>query len=351
MGLGRTLKLKNNRIILTLLLTLSLFVGGCVDGGGQFQNDESNFVYMNTCQRITEPGNYRLTKNLTSREGVCIKIKASNVVIDGQGHIIKNIGEKPVNLWGNSYGVQAENHDSIMIRNIGVENYAYGIYVCNSSNSLIKNNQFVGGNYAIYVAYSSDSQIIKNTISNSYNSGILLLGSSNSEITNNMVNDSHYAIQTTNSSETHIMDNTITWNKDGNTGVGIAIQESSFADSDEIKNTVTGNKANNNHIGIELLDSSNVKIAENTVYENDKGIQIIKSFGNQIKRNTVKNNGGGIEIGWGSNNNDLVNNIVCNNNEHDIILEEGSFGTSGQENTCDTIKSKIENLSCSESCS
>ncbi|MHA1766223.1 MAG: right-handed parallel beta-helix repeat-containing protein, partial [Promethearchaeota archaeon] len=79
-----------------------------------------------------------------------------------------------------------------------------------------------------------------------------------------------------------------------------------------IRNCTVENGRSNYYGGIYLNNSLNVRIENNSLYNNGEGISLWDSSNNTLSGNTANNNGEGISL-WDSSNNTLSGNTVNNN--------------------------------------
>ncbi len=76
---------------------------------------------ISDCAIISSPGYYRLTGDiLNSSEDVCIEIESSDVVFDGDGHVIDGTGS--------GWGIKIT-RNNVTIKNVQVKDWYYGIYI------------------------------------------------------------------------------------------------------------------------------------------------------------------------------------------------------------------------------
>jgi len=135
-------------------------------------NTVNNYVTINTCYGdssgdiiINEDGNispvnspiekidgiYYLNDDILSRT---IIIKKDGMVLDGDGYILSGIGSP------NSIGIKTEGVNNIVIKNLVIINWNYGINIEDSDNNKIFGNSFINNVYAINLDSNSDSNEI-----------------------------------------------------------------------------------------------------------------------------------------------------------------------------------------------
>ncbi|MEM2837871.1 MAG: NosD domain-containing protein [Acidilobaceae archaeon] len=238
-------------------------------------------VLINNCMMIVESGYYKLKSNITGAMGgvggFCIKISASNVVLDGAGFSI--IG--PAYILP-AFGILV-NGNNVTIKNFGlISGYAGGILISESSRVIVDNNVLSGNPKEIEVIKSRGVTIAGNTILATPETtiGISIGGSSEVVVANNIISNSPSGVFIGDSSRVIVDNNTISV-----LGVGIVLGESS------------GNIISNNKIlgggmnGLMIASSNNNIIANNTISDFAVGIDLATSpsKGNIIYNNILKN--------------------------------------------------------------
>ncbi|MCA9998456.1 MAG: right-handed parallel beta-helix repeat-containing protein, partial [Anaerolineales bacterium] len=213
-----------------------------------------------------------LTADINNYSGTCITFGASNVLFNGNGHVIDGDDS------GTDYGVYMSGRTGNTVRNCTVQDFYNGIRVYNSTYTMIDHNTATSNtNTGIYLTSANNNDVMYNTSSNNGWDGITLSTSSGNEVYGNTAvnNDYGYYLSSANS------------------------------------NTVNFNSASNNNRGISLFDASSNQVHSNDLSCNDLGITFSAA-----------------------NNNTLNLNDVCSNPGLDFTLT-GSTGNSGDLNTCD----------------
>ncbi|MEM2638378.1 MAG: NosD domain-containing protein, partial [Candidatus Hadarchaeales archaeon] len=294
-------------------------------------------VDVDKCTEITQPGYYRLVNDISgllSGKDYCIKISASNVVLDGQGFSINGTGS------GKGILVQANN---VTIKNVSVSGYYDGIFLSLSSNNTIENCT-LSGNYEEGIhLYSSNNNIIRSNKVSGNVRGIYLHSSSNNLMENNMIsNNNDYGIHLSSSSDNIVKNNDFTncglyvydsYNNrvENNLVNGKPLVYLENASNQIISNagqvilvnsnniTIRDLVISNASVGIELWNSSNVSIRDCTISGNYFGIYLGSSGNNVIKSCIISgNNHFGIYLNSSGNN--LIENNMILGNKHFIYL-------------------------------
>ncbi len=95
---------------------------------------------INSCTSITSPGTYYIVDNITTSiaSGPCINVAADNVKLVGEQHGI--IGNGPFTVAGTpSYGIWVDSHSGVIISNLTVAKFSYGIFLNTSNDNMINN--------------------------------------------------------------------------------------------------------------------------------------------------------------------------------------------------------------------
>ncbi|MEM4702895.1 MAG: LamG-like jellyroll fold domain-containing protein [Candidatus Pacearchaeota archaeon] len=271
--------------------------------------DKTIFITLepSVCREINESMTYNVPGDvLNSTEQCCIKITASNVIVNGQGHTIDGIDAS------NSYGIcvgGSEALTNVTVINTRLTDWGHGVYYYNTSNSSITNVTANSNLYGIDIQYSTTINISNNNASYNSRDGIVLSASSSNNITNNILNSnggSYYQglRLTSSSNNNNIINNTVNSN---NRGIYL---------SSSNNNNLSGNIVNSsNYEGIYLSQSSYNNLTGNNASSNSlQGILLNESSNNNLTNNIVNSNSGsGIVLNYNSNNNILVNNTANSN--------------------------------------
>ena len=231
----------------------------------------SALTSISTCVEINESGTYLMNQSINQTENAdCIKIIASDVILDCQGYNITS-------NWSVS-GVYATNLTNITIKNCYVD---------------MGSGLGTGDLGGIKFSRVNNSNIMNSTLSNQY-TGILILTSNNNTLTNITTNSNNH---------------------------GISIELSN-------NNTLTNITSNSNSMGVILSSSDNNALINLTANSNVfSGIELSLSNNNTLTNITSNSNYYGIELTAISKNNTLTN-ITSNSNSH-----SGIYLSNSQNNT------------------
>ncbi|MEM4455098.1 MAG: NosD domain-containing protein [Thermofilaceae archaeon] len=238
-------------ILLTVVLVFSVFsvepVGAVWTGGKIYIRADGRIEPANAPITTRDGVTYTLTDDVTT-EGIVIE--RDNIILEGNEHKVAGRG------WGG--GIRLENRRNVVVRNLKIEKFYYGIYLIESSNITITRNTISNNSRGIALYDSSGNTISGNTITSNNDDGIYL------------------------------------WYSSGNRIVG---------------NTI----ANNRRYGIYLEYSSGNRIVGNTIAKNDYGIYLWWfSKGNTVAGNTIAKNDYGIYLEYSSGNRVFLNNFIGN---------------------------------------
>jgi len=199
-----------------------------------------------------------ITENLTLDHDIActghgLVVGANGITIDGGNHTITGDG------GSGDYGININSHNNITIQNFGtttnsgISNFNTGIYIDNSTGSVIQNN-IVNSNYLTGISlYSSGSSTLTGNTTNSNAIGIYLNDSGSSTLTRN------------------------TANLNGTVGIWLLLSST--------PNTLEDNTVNSNGIGIKFSSSTSNTLTRNTILMNRDGFN-----DDQAASNTYQNN-------------------------------------------------------------
>lgn len=255
----------------------------------------------------------------------CIVINSSNVVFDCNGYTITNNGTAT-----DTIGVLVNGSvTNVTVKNCGISQYNYSIYVYQSDNSSVLNNtvhesgQLQASNDGMVVDGGVNVTVVGNTAYQNY-MGITLANTNSSTVENNTAySNSAYGLNIAFSSNNTIFGNEVY----GNNNTGIANVYSSHT------NTINANRAHNNPVGISVHQSIGVMLGGNNATANAVGFDIYGgSNGTSLAHNIAANNTAtGTQSGFyfdnNSNNNTLVNNTAYNSSGDGFYFYLNSFNS------------------------
>jgi parallel beta-helix repeat protein len=244
-------------------------------------------IYVDSPMVIEQPGEYQLVKDITDYDGVrwqngtdfyepCIKILASDVIFDGDGHTI-SAGDKFNQSRDDQVGIYVDaGLERVSVIDTHVDNFNYGIYYYGVNQfaepemgGRIDNNKVSDNDWGITLDSSQQVSVLNNDASGTREIGVNLYSSDGNIVRNNIANtNGHRGISLFGSNNNVIGDNSANNNIDA--GILLAFSQN---------NTVQMNMANNN---INSTTSGSTSIGD--------GIYLTQSSGNHIINNTASGN-------------------------------------------------------------
>ncbi len=265
---------------------------------------------------IVGNGTLNTTINATGSETV-INVTADWVNITGIKII--NSGSSELNF---DAGIKLNNVKYNKIEDCNISNNLYGIYIVDSDNCTLKNNEVYNTTHTgIHIETSDDCTLIDNNVSFSNQginqwqyAGVHFDNSNENTIENNLMhNNPYYGLRFSNSHSNLIFINDIIFNCGDEAGILIE-----WSDYNEILNN---NISNNTDVGIYITVSFHTNIFNNTLIGNvGPGMQIWSSDYTEVINNTVINNGGdGIYVS-DCDNSDIMDNDIINSSSYGLFV-------------------------------
>ena len=212
-------------------------------------------------------------------------------------------------------GINLDNASNGKITNNRVENNTEnGIYLCNSTNNIIMENNCSGNKDGIKVEMCQNNNITENICFSNQDSGIRLITSRDNTIRENNCSNNLDGICLRSSS----INNTLVKNIALlNLKHGITLNETSYENM-ILNNIITLNQ----EFGIYLRFSNNNTLLDNYCSNNSMGIIVYASDNNTISNNNCSNNSKGAKRGidFHYSNNNVLENNYCSNQKYGINL-------------------------------
>jgi parallel beta-helix repeat protein len=270
---------------------------------------------------------------------------SSSTIIDGEeldncitlnqvnGGEIKNFTVK-----NGSRGIMLRACEDIVIDgNVILENDDSGLYLEDSHNNTIRNND-IDNIWAITLGNSWGNLIENNDISAPHPCTVKLSSSSNNVVRNNIISGGPCVLLRIMQSDNNLIANNelkgISRNGEGVSRHGIYIGYSK-------DNIIANNEISSiREYGICLYHADNTQVLANTISNPETGVRIgVLMWGNScnnlIKGNEIFDMPRGITLHYGTNNNQIVNNKVSNSTI-DVTIEKSNNNTIYQNNFEDT---------------
>jgi parallel beta-helix repeat protein len=259
-----------------------------------------------------------------------IVVLRDNITVDGAGYYLSGQG---------GIGIDLSYRSNVTIKNMQITgDFAYGIYLGNSLNNEITENNIAAKMGGIMIQNASNNNIISsNNVTNSAN-GISLFSSSNNELKNNRMNNTYnFAVYGTELS--HFVNDIDISNTVNGKKVYYLVEQSDLVISPSTYPdlgflalvgctgiTVQNQELSNNGQGVVLAFTTGSTITQNYITKNTVGVGLYSSSGNSISGNYIAKNDRGIQLSRSSNTNSISANNITNNN-NGIFLFSSSQNT------------------------
>lgn len=273
------------------------------------QKTLENPYKIDSCTTIDSPGDYNLTRDISSKNQLCLNINSSDVDLNCKNHEITTNSEKDIFPGG---GVRISAEDNVNVRNCQVSGFGRGIVAFPpSSEILIRNNTVkdsIEGIVTEAAELNSGGSDVHNNIEISESEiegaslfGVLAQNFRNSEVKNNEIK---------------------------NSGTGLLVQMNSYGDSSyntSLSPLIQGNLIRGSEeSGLDVSQASGSKILDNEIVENNLGVQLGNSEDIQLFSNSISHNTNCLPI------EDSANNTTRNRTSTDCRSTDMDFDDRGQ---------------------
>jgi parallel beta-helix repeat protein len=134
-------------------------------------------IPVNNSTVITEPGTYVLQNDITGSEvPVCIDIRCSDVIFDGNGHTISGLGT--FNTYGVSVYNASKQLERVTVKNLTASRWGYGISYMNTQQGTIDHCTLTDNHYGVVLTTSITTMLRDLTARSNLQGGILFLADS-----------------------------------------------------------------------------------------------------------------------------------------------------------------------------
>lgn len=208
-------------------------------------------IPINDCGPITASGNYALQRDLIGLTSTCFVIRASDVVLDGNGHKIAAAGSPLVSRLGIDINAwNAVTYANIVVKNIVIENFGTGVSAQNFSNLDVVGVKVLNSLWGVNFISGRDSSLSDSNIINGSRGGARLMDVNNSFFSdNNYYNcgatDTALMLGNTfnNTFINQTLDNPSSWNENYGISLGKDMTTTSFfaVSGNTFQNTVINN--------------------------------------------------------------------------------------------------------------
>ena len=159
-------------LVAVLVLTVAVVAGGVVMTSNTYGQADGT-TQIEGCYTITQPGTYVLTANVTNGGGdnftfiseTCIRIAASNVVLDGQGHTVDGYGISDTTGIGVEEGASVSD---VTVKNVHVTDWNRGVYFGNVDGATARNVNASGNSYGFFVENATGTTIRGSTANGNF---------------------------------------------------------------------------------------------------------------------------------------------------------------------------------------
>ncbi|MDP2167087.1 MAG: right-handed parallel beta-helix repeat-containing protein, partial [Thermodesulfovibrionales bacterium] len=203
-----------------------------------------------------------------------IEIGSDGITLDGNGHVISGVGA--------GIGVQIYGRRYVVVKNLDITQFEYGMYIVRSSDNRISNNTLTNNNHSgIVLAIGNNNIIERNNSMYHHAFGIFVASSRGNTFTDNILHGGQWGISLGNSHNNALLRNVV------NSTYPINIGNSS--NNTVAENTISGS------LGIELASySTSNKFFNNRIATTYRAISIW-----YFANSNVFYNNNVIQGGWG----------------------------------------------------
>lgn len=286
---------------------------------------------IDACTTITEPGRYELAGDVThDASGICVRVQASNVTLDGRGYAIRGTGAS------GTIGVSIdEASEHVVVRNLTVTGVTNGFNLVGPGTRLQEVEASGNGISGVVVNPAARrTRVTDSVVSRNGSGGIAVVKADDHHIVGNRIrsNGRNGIVFRQGVSRSTVRRNDCSRNGER----GVAVWEGGD------RNRFLGNAiADNNRHGLAVNDRNpeparDLLVRGNAVVGNgDDGTSLRQVATSRVLTNAVRGNGGdGIALA-DSDDNLLVRNVVCENGGGAVVLDADSTGNRLRANRTD----------------
>ena len=330
-------------VVLVVVVVASAFAALQIGGGPP---QEGGPTSIDSCTTLSRPGAYELSQNLENRnDGACIRIAASNVTFDGDGHRID--GVSAFGSGGVIVGSLDRGTENVSVSNVTVTDWDDGIRYLNVSRGRIEgatsannrvgvavlngsgvtvSNTTAAANDAYGISVTRDSRrtlLTNNTARANTLFGFHLVGVGGNTLTGNRASANEYGIALIDADRNEVVGNNASLNRIA--GIWLAASD---------RNEVVDNHVSNRFYGIYLGDRSTRNLlANNTAVSNAVGVRVTESQRNLIERNRIERSRAEAILLLSSDDNRLAGNRLADNGRGVVIRGSENVTTGGNDSS------------------
>jgi len=284
-------------LVLLLALALTLALVGSVAGVAATDQQPPD-RRLDGCTTISSPGRYVLgTDVVNATADTCLRITASDVLVDGAGHRVDGVG-----AFG-SAGVLATGGSNVTVRNLTATDWDDGVRFVDVASPTVTGTQTTGNRVGLSLVSVRDGRFTDDVARSNAVAGVFLAGASRDNTLRNTTAtaNSLVGVQVVEARETTIAEATA---RDNQFGVALfGTRGTVLRDSVASGNAIAGvwlsaakgsdvqqNSLSNRFYGVYLADGAqNNTVAANRAVDNPVGVRLRSSDGNAILDNQIRN--------------------------------------------------------------
>ncbi|WP_411963647.1 nitrous oxide reductase family maturation protein NosD [Haloferax sp. YSMS24] len=337
-------------------LGLSSLTGSAAAGGTGGTGVPDDAIPIDGPTEITEPGYYVLTKDIVSKTNtvvIAVEPGTDDVTIDGRGHTIKGPGKDIFGSVGIDVGEYTDaNTNDPVVKNVIVTGFDIGIEFGDTNRGLISNVKVTHCDWGIYLLENRDLTIADSIVAKNNDAFFQDEGSPGLALLRNRITRNDIVGTIDFADESVVADNRIDYNDSGfgfSNSSGLRVTGNLFYQNREgfdiseyvgvgSDNVIRGNRfIENERYGIDIDGSDSglgdVVIEENDVFRNGSdGVKLRGVRGpSTVSKNRVIGNGGDGVLLSGSDQTEIVGNLVRQNAGDGIELRSAQFSDDGSD--------------------
>lgn len=263
-----------NAIALSLLMFMSVLtagieMGSVVASAGNAPAGDNPFEITNRTT-ISEPGVYHVTADITADTLDGIIVNSSDVVIDGNGHVIDGVSGDEEARHTDKYGIHVElgngeTVSNVTIRNLVIKRWGHGLHFSNGDDLKVEDVTFEENRVGLYAESVTALDVTDSEFDSSVKHGVRLKWSDDATFTaNTFVDQGHRGIHSTGSVKVTVSGNTFTGDQ-----IGVRLHK---ADESAVEN----NQFDVEDTGIDVTGSENTSVVGNDITAKESGVRVGK---------------------------------------------------------------------------
>lgn len=269
-------------LVVGLAVTIALTGVALAAGSGSTAEPITGCLDEDPAAVIDEPGRHELEADIVGN-ATCIRITTSNVILDGQGHVVEGANPERESI-GILVQQEGETLSNVSVTDLEVRgwsaSFARGVQFSFVKGGLISDVRAIDNAGGIYLdKFNDDIRLADSTASGNSGFGFFLRDSTSNRLVNNTASDNErVGIQLTAGSNNVIRNNTAS----GNGGDGIRLHDNFGSDNNLLtNNTVTENAG----AGFVIGDGHANTIRDGIARRNDHAVVLgANAADNQVER-------------------------------------------------------------------